>query len=81
MSLVLEDQGKQLRDLQRGLDVGSGTHRVDLGVLSADGSRTVAEAAAEQPRRQGRDGGSRDNGSSGRTSGGARPRNRRAQRR
>ena len=48
VSLVLEDQGKQLRDLQKGLDVG-GTHRVDMGVL---GSGTNGGRRSSRPGNQ-----------------------------
>lgn len=65
VSLVLEDQAKQLRDLQRGLE-HTGTHRVDLGILGGGTpqrqiQRREADAAS----------------TSGSPSGGARPRKRR----
>ncbi len=83
VSLVLEDQAKQLRDLQKGLDVG-GTHRVDLGVLgggstsrsrSGDTRERANGNGAQRARSNGNDtqpsngsGSSRTNGNGGQRS-------------
>ncbi|MDZ7705068.1 MAG: DEAD/DEAH box helicase, partial [Trueperaceae bacterium] len=87
VSLVLEDQGKQLRDLQKGLD-HNGTHRVDLAVLDTGASASDAQPATATTSSASRS----DNGDRGAaprtsggarsrsTSGGARPRNRRNRR-
>lgn len=91
VSLVLEDQGKQLRDLGKGLDVDTGPHRIDLDVLSGGGATSRPSSTNDsqsRPSSGSRSSGSRSrssgnggSGSSRKPSGGARHRSRRRNRR
>lgn len=58
VSFVLEDQAKQLRDLQKGLDHG-GTHNVDMGVLGS-GHTTSRRSNGSGKARSNNDGGNRN---------------------
>jgi superfamily II DNA/RNA helicase len=50
VSLVAEDQGKDLRDLQKGLEGHSGTHRLDLDAVTvAGGKRLATTSRSERP--------------------------------